>query len=273
MFSIRNAFNKAAVTYNQSAVLQREICARLAQHLDLIRLCDTKYIIDLGAGTGISTKYLRNYFSHSRIFALDIAEKMLGINKRQNKNTFGICADAHYLPFPDNSIDVIFSNLMLQWCIDTKVVFRECARVLINGGLFIFSSFGVDTLCELKKSWARVDHEKMHVNTFLDMHTIGDMLVGSGLTQPVMETEYIKLTYHKVSDLIHDLKAIGAHVITDGKIIKKQNTLTGKHKFQKMLNHYELFRHAGKLPATYEVIYGHAWNTKKSEGGIKLDNN
>ena len=277
MFSIRDAFNKAAATYNQSAILQREICARLAQHLDLIRLRDTKYILDLGAGTGISTKHLHNYFSHSQIFALDIAKKMLSINKRENQSVFTLCANAHYLPFSDSSIDVIFSNLMLQWCTDTQALFKECARVLKNDGLFIFSTFGVDTLCELKKSWAHVDQEKTHVNTFLDMHIIGDMLMDAKLTQPVMEVEHITLTYNKVSDLIRDLKAIGAHVIIDekiagGGIVKKQNALTGKYKFQKMLDYYEQFRRAGKLPATYEVIYGHAWNIKKHVREIKLDN-
>jgi malonyl-CoA O-methyltransferase len=161
---------------------------------------------------------------------------------------------------------MVISSLMMQWCPDLKQLFSEIHRVLKNDGLILFSTFGPDTLKELKNSWSVVDSEA-HVNTFTDMHDIGDQMLDCGFQSPVMEMETLTLTYQTVTDLLRDLKAIGAQTVST-----RSKSLMGKDKFQLMIKMYESYRKDGKLPATYEVIYGHAWKNQKKLGGIDISN-
>ncbi|SFV87301.1 Biotin synthesis protein BioC [hydrothermal vent metagenome] len=260
MPQVRSAFNKASSQYNQHAFLQKEIALRLDAKLEVIS-GNAEVILDLGAGTGLLSQNLLKRFKNSQLICLDFAQESLKNNPAPHK----LCADANHLPLTDNSVDIVISSLMLQWCPNTKPLFTECHRVLKNNGLLLFSTFGPDTLKELKKSWSVVD-DTPHVNTFTDMHDIGDQLLQNGFQSPVMEMETLTLTYQTVTDLFKDLKAIGAQTVST-----RAKSLTGKNKFQSMIKMYESYRTNGKLPATYEVVYGHAWK-KISELGIKLSN-
>ncbi len=260
MSEVRSAFNKASSQYDKYAFLQNEIATRLDAKLEVISN-NTSVILDLGAGTGLLSKSLLQRFPDSKLICLDFAQESL----KNNPSTYKICADANYLPLVNDSIDIIVSNLMMQWCPNLKQLFTECYRVLKNNGLILFSTFGIDTLKELKKSWAVVDN-KMHVNTFVDMHDIGDQLLQEGFQSPVMEMENLTLTYQSVTDLLRDLKAIGAQTVDS-----RSKFLTGKDKFQSMINMYESYRQDGKLPATYEVVYGHAWKARNQVYKITLN--
>ncbi len=170
-----------------------------------------------------------------------------------------ICADAEQLPLSAQSVDLIFSNLAMQWC-DIEAVFAECQRILKPGGLFLFSTFGPDTLVELRQSWKQVDTQQ-HVNTFIDMHDIGDALIRQGFSDPVIDMEMFTLTYSTVKALLQDLKAIGANaVVGDNKVAG----LLGKKKWQALLDAYEQYRQGQVLPASYEVLFGHAWGMEKT---------
>jgi malonyl-CoA O-methyltransferase len=189
--------------------------------------------------------------------ALDLAEGMLReAGRRQTllRRFRRVCGQAAALPLRDASIDLVFSNLMLQWCDDPAAVFRECRRVLRPGGLLTFTTFGPDTLVELRRAWATADGHA-HVNRFTDMHDIGDALVRSGLAEPVMDVDRYTLTYDSVRDLMRDLKAIGAHNANAG----RPRGLTGKGALDRMTAAYETYRRDARLPATYEVVFGQAW--------------
>jgi malonyl-CoA O-methyltransferase len=261
MSSVRSAFNKASGQYDEHAFLQKEIATRLDAKLDVIS-GESSVILDLGAGTGLLSKQLSKRFPDSQLICLDFAQASLKHNPSSNK----ICADAYQLPLADNSVDMVISSLMMQWCPDLKQLFSEIHRVLKNNGLILFSTFGPDTLKELKKSWLVVDSDT-HVNTFTDMHDIGDQMLGAGFQSPVMEMETLTLTYQTVMDLLRDLKAIGAQTVST-----RSKSLMGKNKFQLMIKMYESYRKDGKLPATYEVIYGHAWKRQNELGKIQINN-
>ena len=261
MSSIKSAFNKASNQYDAHALLQKEIAIRLNAKLDVIA-GNSEVIVDLGAGTGLLSQQLSKRFPDSQLVCLDFAQTSLKNNPSKNR----LCGDAYQLPLADNSVDMIISSLMMQWCPDLKTLLDECFRVLKPEGLFLFSTFGPDTLKELKRSWSVVDSNP-HVNEFTDMHDIGDQMLQSGFQSPVMEMERLTLTYDKVIDLMHDLKGIGAQTVHN-----RSKSLTGKTKFNKMIEMYESYRKDDKLPATYEVIYGHAWKQEKHFGGISLDN-
>ncbi len=164
------------------------------------------------------------------------------------------CADISRLPLSDASIDLLFSNLAVQWCNDPAALFAGFRSALKPGGLLLFTTFGPDTLTELRQSWAATDG-KAHVNDFLDMHDIGDALLHAGFSEPVMDAERIVMTYPSVQDLMRELKATGAHNVTRA----RRHSLTGPGRLKAMLNAYEAFKDGDRYPASYEVVYGVAW--------------
>lgn len=258
---VKRAFERAAERYDNYAQLQYEIGNRMLSRLDYITITPRR-ILDIGAGTGSITHELSRRFANTPVIALDIAEAMLrrararqhGLLARLLGKTRYVCGDAEQLPLANDSIDFIFSNVSLQWCNQLDRVFGECYRTLSGGGLLFFSSFGPDTLKELRACWGTVDNYN-HVNAFIDMHDIGDALIRAGFQSPVLDVEHFTLTYDDIDRLMRELKAIGAHNVTAG----RPRGLTGKQRLAAVRRCYERYRQQGRLPASYEAIYGHAW--------------
>lgn len=253
---VRESFSRAADTYDDAAVLQREIGARMLERLEYIKH-QPKRILDLGAGTGHEARKLAEYYRGARVIAMDMAWPMLRRARWGRlpwRRPRPLCGDMEAIPLADESVDMVFSNLALQWCLDPSRAFGEMRRVLRPGGFILFSSFGPDTLKELRASWGEVDG-LTHVNRFQDMHDVGDAMMHAGLAEPVMDSERLTLTYSKAIDLMRDLKHIGAHNANAG----RARGLTGKGRLSALIKAYENYRVDGRLPATYEVIYGHAW--------------
>jgi malonyl-CoA O-methyltransferase len=253
---LMNSFNRAASSYDNFSFLQREIAHRLSSHLDLL-LLDPKVILDLGAGTGYTTALLKKHYPKARIVALDIAELALLQAKKKFKNWRHpeyICGNMGQMPLAENSVDLVFSNLALHWSINLEQALNEIRRVLRPVGTLLFSTLGLDTLKELRSSWHVIDSE-IHVHDFVDMHDVGDTLLHLQYTDPVMEMEYLILTYKDLKKLFAELKATGF----DNHDEARSRSLLGKIKYQKFLAEYENFRREdGFVPATFEVIYGHA---------------
>lgn len=253
---MRRAFEAAARDYDAAAVLQREVGARLLERLELMALSPTR-ILDLGCGTGGALRALRKRYPGAEVWGVDIACNMLRVARRAQgwwRRARLVCADARHLPLPAGCAELIFSNLMLQWCDDLDGCLLELRRVLRPHSLLLFSSFGPDTLKELRSAWSAVDGYT-HVHRFLDMHDIGDALVRAGFAEPVMDVEHLTLTYTGVPELMRDLKRIGAHNVSAG----RRRGLTGRGRLQKLMAAYEPLRRDGRLPLTYEVVYGIAW--------------
>jgi malonyl-CoA O-methyltransferase len=259
---VRRAFGRAAAEYDGTAVLQREVCTRMLERLEYVRLQPAR-ILDAGSGTGWGTRRLSQKYPSAQMIALDIASGMLQTARGSSgwwQKLFGgtrqmqVCGDMEELPLATNSIGMVWSNVAMQWCNDLPATFAEMHRVLEVEGLLMFSTFGPDTLKELRQAFNGVDRHN-HFNRFTDMHDIGDMLVNSGFAEPVMDMEYITLTYEDVRGVLQDLKAIGAHNATAG----RSQGLMGKTAWKNLVENYESMRSNGKLPATFEVVYGHAW--------------
>lgn len=254
---IADSFSRAAESYDEFAFLQQEVASRTFERLGYMRI-KPKTVLDVGCGTGFCSRILRDTFKGAKVTGIDLAQGMIEKAKTNQKTFRKInyqVADVDQLPFAENSFDLIYSNLTIQWVPDLKHTFAELNRVLKPGGLLIFSSLGPDTLIELKESWSAVD-EQQHVNDFIDMHIVGDQVFNASFENTVMDRDVITLTYKTVNGLMKDLKAIGAHNVNDA----RPKALLGKSKLVKLKAAYENFRTSdGVLPATYEVIYGHAW--------------
>jgi len=252
---VRRSFDRAAATYDAAAVLQTEVRALLLDRLELTAL-EPRLVIDAGAGTGHASRALKRRFPAAHVIALDFALDMLRAAARQQmwfRRFVRVCADAARLPLADGSVDLILSNCMLPWS-DPDAVFAEFRRILAPRGLLSFTSFGPDTLRELRAAWAQVD-ARSHVLRFIDMHDLGDALVRAGFAAPVLDVERFTMTYSDVRRLAADLKAVGGRNATAGRL----RGLTGPRRFAAMEAAYEIHRRQGRLPATYEVVFGQAW--------------
>lgn len=276
---IARAFGRAAEHYDAHAVLQREVTSRLAERLGLFKFLPPR-ILDAGCGTGHGLSLLKTAFPDAELVALDLALPMLEITRNKNgennqsANWLGrlrqrltphtsrltpLCADMERLPLKTSCMPMLWSSLALQWANDTEGCLREWHRVLAPGGLLVFATFGPDTLKELRHSFAQVDGGS-HVSRFIDMHDIGDMLVHAGFQHPVMEMEMLTLTYADLKSLMRELKGIGAH----NALASRARGMMGKSAWSKLEAAYEGFRKDGRLPSSYEVIYGHAWAGDKT---------
>lgn len=252
---------KAALTYEQSAVVEQEVAQRLCERLDYMKI-QPKIILELGAGTGICTRLLEKRYPRAKLFAVDLSLDMLRQAQKHKKwlsRTRLINADAHALPLPRKSVDMVVSNLMLPWCPNISQIFMEVRQVLKPEGLLLFSSFGPDTYKELRQSWQVVD-DYPYVHPFIDMHDIGDALLHSQFLDPVMDMEILTMKYQDIYRFFHDQQHKGSTNI----LKERRKTLTGKQRFRQFLAAYEELRdQEGLWPVTYEIIYGHAWAPKQ----------
>ncbi len=252
--AIRQSFDRAASSYDQHAVLQREIESRLLERVEFKRR-EPGVILDLGCGTGSASRSLAMQFKQANVIALDWAPAMLAIvGAGSIGGVSRLCANMHAIPLAARSVDLVFSSLALQWSYDLPAIFREFRRIMKPDAMLIFTCFGPDTLFELKQAWRAVD-DLPHVNDYPDMHDIGDELLAAGFREPVMDAERLTLEYPDVMSLMRELKGIGAHNVAS----KRLHSLTGKTRLQGMLKAYEQYRRDDRYPASYEVIYGIAF--------------
>ncbi len=252
---VRRSFDRAAAGFDAVAVVQTAVRESLLERLRLTTLAP-RIVVDAGAGTGHACRAHKGRYPRARVLAIDCALGMLRAAKRRQswRRRFDrIQADAERLPLRDASVDLIFSNLLLPWC-DPDRVFAEFRRVLAPHGLLTCSSLGPDTLHELRAAWASVDAYS-HVNQFIDMHDLGDALVRAGFAAPVLDVERYTLKYPDVRALAADLKALGARNFTAA----RPRGLISRRRFLAMQNAYEELREDGRVPATCEVVFAHAW--------------
>jgi malonyl-CoA O-methyltransferase len=232
----------------------------MIERLAIIRL-SAQTILDAGCGTGYASRLLRRRFARAFVVELDHSISMLRqrANRRRKywpwsgSHRSQVCADFQHIPLASSSVDLVWSNLALHWAEDIPTTFAEAYGLLRPGGLLMFSMFGPDTLKELKGTSADIG---FRVNPFIDMHDIGDVLVRGGYADPVMDMEYLTLTYASVAALLYDLKAQGSSCTRE----LSRKGLRARYVYTNLVAHYEQFRSDdGRVPATFEIVYGHAW--------------
>lgn len=254
---VRRAASRAAPHYDASAWLPRQVAAALMEHLQPVRI-QPAVVLDAGTGTGICSQLLTRRYPGARVVCLDSSEAMLRAARSRTRRWFSkrafTCADAEALPLAEGSIDLLVSSLMLPSCSPPDAVLTEFRRVLAPGGLLMFASLGPDTLCELRESWTAVDR-KVHVHAFIDMHDVGDALLRAGFQDVVMDVERFTGHYPDVTSLVHELKRLGVSNAARG----CAKSLTTPAALEALAAAYEGFRRGTSLPASFEVVFGHAW--------------
>ena len=262
--SIARRFNRVSSTYNQASIVAQEAGKRLVERLAYIKLQPT-LILDLGCGTGFCAKLLKKQYPDAQVIGLDIATLML-----QQSDSLKVCANAAHLPIKSASVDLVVSNTLLPSCEDIGQVISEIKRVLSKQGTFLLTTLGPDTLKEFRASWAAVD-KYPHAQALYDMHDIGDALLQCEFSDPVVDMETLTIRYRRVESLIKDLRESGSQNLSP----KQRSTLTGKNRWQQFIKAYQQQADSeGRLPASYEIIYAHAWQNqpkqKKSADGSEI---
>lgn len=287
---VRRAFSRSARSYDAVAQLQRLAEARLLESLDywddpaLARPAPT-VVLDLGCGTGHASGLLQQRWPKAQVVSMDLALPMLQQARAATRraplpvarwlpNPFApvprqVCADARRLPLAEGSVDVIFSNLCLQWVEDLGAVLNGFRRVLKPHGLLLFSTFGPETLWELRDAFAQADAAP-HVSPFVDTAGVGDALVNAGFFQPVVDRDEETTVYPDLAALMRELRALGA----TNALASRRPTLTGRGRFAAAATAYEAHRFDAGLPATWEIISAMAWAPAPGapirEGGADL---
>ncbi len=288
---VRRAFSRSAAGYDAAALLQHTVETRLLESLDYfddpaVQRGPPQRVLDLGCGTGRASAAMQKRWPKAQVLSLDLALPMLRQARAASRrgplpatvwlsNPFAqrprqVCADARALPLAEGSIDVLFSNLCLQWVDDLDAVFAGFRRVLKPGGMLLVSTFGPDTLWELREAFADVDAAP-HVSPFADIAGFGDALVRAGFRQPVIDRDLDVTRYPDLAALMRELRAIGA----TNALSSRRHTLTGRARFAAAARAYEAMRGTdGLLPASWETISAMAWapdaGTPIREGGGEL---
>lgn len=263
---IRKAFNASAKEYQMAAKVPREIGHRLFQRLEYLKINPT-YVLDLGCGVGYFSKLLKKQYPNAIIISLDLAYDMLKECKKTQTWLRGwplVNADMSNMPFASGLFDLVFTNQVIHWAPSMTHLFRELNRVMKPNACLMFSSLGPDSFQELRSHQSHA-----HANQFIDMHHLGDCLMTEFFSDPVVDRENLIAHYASFSELIQSLKKQGVININSS----RNPGLTGKQSWQAFKNSVLEFRtNEGKLPLTYEVVYGHAWKGERSrvDKGIEV---
>ena len=258
---MQSEFARAAASYDNAAVLAREVGRRMAERLACVRL-SPQCLADIGCATGDGVRALQTRFPAALPLAVDYAYPMLAAVRAQagwlarlrGQAPRCISADVHALPLASSSLDLVWSNLMLHWIPDLRPAVVELHRVLAEGGLLHFALLGPDTLKELRQLGAPIAR-------FPDMHDVGDLLVTAGFADPVMEMEVLTLTYPTARTFLADQRQLG---VRDG--------LLGHLPWRQWRRVFSLWeRESGALPARFEIVYGHAWKTSPPATAVAAD--
>jgi len=258
-------FSRVAANYEQADFFAREVDRRMQERLDYIKL-EPKRILDLGCSRGGSIPGLAARYPAAQLIGLDISpvmlqagqiarpgwQRWLGLGRQAQAQAQRLAGDAVKLPLKSQSTAIVWSNLLLHWLDDPLPALAEAHRVLEVGGLLMFSTLGPDSLKELRSAFS---DGYAHTQRFIDMHDLGDMLVGCGFADPVMDMEVLTLTYDGFDDMLGELRAAGSGCAMKA----RRHGLTGRQTWARARAAYEGLRSDGKLPATFEIVYGHAW--------------
>lgn len=281
---VRRAFSRAAQHYDDAAALQREVASRLMEQLDYLDdpaldRAPPQRVVDVGCGPGHAAIAMQKRWPKAQVIGLDLAPPMLaqartnaggwrpaflpGVARRPD----WLCADARALPLRDASVDILFSNLCLQWVEDLPAVFAGFRRVLKPDGLLLVSTFGHDTLHELRGAFAQADNAP-HVSPFVSIAQFGDALIAAGFRNPVLDRDEFVMGHDELAGLMRELRTLGA----TNAMSERRRSLTGRARFARAAQAYEPWRRDGRLPATWEVIYAHAWGPQPGQpirvGGV-----
>ena len=253
--AVRRQFDRRAPRAADADYLHREVEQRMMDRLDPVRISPAR-ILDAGCGAGAGLAMLSERYPQALVVGADLSFAMVNRARSEHSERV-VSADLQALPFANSRLDLVWSNLALHWCPEPGAVLAEWSRVLRADGLVMFSAYGVDSFKELRKlGWS--------TQRFPDMHDLGDALIRTGFSAPVMDMEPLTLTWRDPNRAWADLRALGGHALEarspglSGRIRKQQW-------LEALIQGAEDAQDPGTFSVTIELIYGHAWCSPASK--------
>jgi len=251
--TFRAAFDRIAEDYDDHAALEREVCSRLLERTSFNRVAPER-ILDLGCGTGFGSRELKQLFRKALVVGLDSSAAMLSRLQRRSgllKPLKAVCGDISALPMATRSADMVFANLSSFWSPEPMAMFAGFRRVLRPNGMLLFSTFGPETMRELKGAGTGIA-EGVELPEFPDLMEMGNALVSAGFREPVMDMEIITLSYPDPGAMLKELEATGTSLLIRGwdRLTRAEAELTRA---------YAPFSRDGRYPLSFEIIYGTAF--------------
>lgn len=267
---VRRRFDRIATGFDAADFVHRVTFDELLSRLAPV-IIKPAFVLDLGCATGTGSKQLAKHYRGSHVISLDISSGMLQQTKGKGRlfaKPSPVQGDAYRIPLQDQSIDVVFANMLLPWIGDLPACLSETGRVLRKDGLFAFATFGPDSMSEVREAWRSID-EDWHVNAYPDMHDIGDALVRAGLRDPVLDVDHLTVTYRDTDALYRDLTSVGGRNC----LRNRRQTLTGKDRFRAMDKLLAAKMTDDLLSLRLEFVYGHAWGggPRHPDGEFRID--
>ncbi|MDS1309358.1 malonyl-ACP O-methyltransferase BioC [Marinobacter xiaoshiensis] len=262
---IAREFGKARATYESASRLQRLMGNVMLERLEGQADPNCIRVLDLGCGTGWFTRKLANLTPPGSVTGMDLSPGMIehSIAHSPAEVTW-LVADAEAIPLPDQSCDLIFSNLMIQWCATPAKVLQECRRVLRPGGKLMISTLLEGTLKELDQAWQKADPGQSHINRFETAaafkRSVFDELPGAHV-----EARTLLLPYASPLTLAAELKQLGAGYKHAG----RRQTATAPGRFRAMCQHYPTAPEGGVV-ASYEAAWVY-WSCPDSNSKTLID--
>lgn len=207
---IQQRFDRAARDYERHDALEREVGERLLQRLEYVRR-PVRRALDLGCGPGRASVALESRFTGAVIVALDVSPGMLARLKQRSGGSprlFAVMGELDRLPVAARSVDLVFSNLALQWAGDFAQALGEFRRVLRPEGMLLFSVPGPASLAELRARTGMGASTEIPIY-MPDLRDVGDLLVSTGFSEPVMDSELIGLRYPDAAAMVRELAVTG----------------------------------------------------------------
>ena len=261
---VRRHRDRAAAGFGAGDFLFRESAARLADRLlDMVRTFPL--VLDLGCHTGQMAHVLRGHPKIGRLIQSDLSPAMAQAAKGTAPT---VCADEEWLPFAENSFDLVMSNLSLHWTNDLPGALAQVRRAIRADGLLLVTLFGGETLQELRAALMEAESEcsggvTPRVSPFVDMREAGGLLGRGGFALPVVDTESIVVTYPDIFKLMADLRAMGE----TNAVLERSKNATGRAVFLRAaeIYHARFADDRGRLKATFQIVTLTAWAPHASQ--------
>ena len=250
---VRRVYDKVAPEYEEASVVAREVMRRLDTRLELLAV-QPQHVLDLGSGVGDYLPQLYKRYPKAAVTGLDLSLNMLRLtDKRRSlfRKARLVQADVQALPFADESVDIVTAGLVLFFVKDPTVVFQEINRVLKPSGAVLFSTLGPDSLISVMSALNELVPQNPYI-AFPDMHDVGDAMLGAGLAQPVLDTEYLNVDFPDAGALLQELRRCGGINVATG----RRRGLMGAAVPQILRQTLE---QEGACRVKLEIIQGHAW--------------
>ncbi|MCV2368298.1 biotin synthase [Roseateles oligotrophus] len=243
--------------------LHLEVATRMAERLPIIKL-QPRRVLQWSAFLGAAGALLGTTYPQAEQVCVEPSALLLARSEAGQKRAWwqalrgdAVVAVEAAEAVASGRAELVWANMCLHINTDLPAALAAWHAALAVDGFVMFSCLGPDSFVELRPIFERMAWGKT-APEWWDMHDIGDVMVGVGFADPVMDQERITLTWSDGNALLRDLRALGGNMAPT-----RFKGLRGRAWRQKLLNELESLRAAdGRLRLSLEVVYGHAFKPK-----------